>query len=161
RKFAPPETPAAPMAYPTQTRRPPGRLEDRAMKPVLLLAALVALTAGTARSETITIGDRTMDARGIRSVRMHFSVGRLIVQGTDTREVTLHAEAKCGGMTWHCEDRVRDITVSAERHGDVLELALENQPTEHGPKVTARIEVPREMALDLRVEVGQVEVHDV
>jgi hypothetical protein len=132
----------------------------------LALAALVS--AGAARAgddEWSDDGDvvvrEAWHRADFQKLAVKFPVGTLEVIGTTRDSIVLVLEPRCElGSDEDCEKAIRRIHVRERRRGKTLELAVVGTKWFDTSRVQieARLEVPRDLALQVGMKVGELEV---
>ena len=143
----------------------------------LLLAAAVAaamlLSSGAARAGEVVIqfDDDDDDAEIVVREAWHrgsferlavkFPVGTMEVVGTPGDSIVLVLEPHCEvGSNEECDEAIRRIHVREKACGKTLELTVVGKKWFDTTRVQieARLEVPRDLALELGMKVGELEV---
>ena len=134
-----------------------------------LIAAAQLAVAPSLGSALVFMDDYTaprnavVDAAGAKVVRVHALAGELKIRGRDgLTKVDVHGTARASN-----EDYLRDITLTAERHGDVVDVRVDiPERTFVGigrfyRALDLDIDVPAGVALEVEDSSGDLEIADV
>jgi hypothetical protein len=97
----------------------------------------------------------------VRRLQVRFPVGSLEVVGTDGDSVIVQLEPECHVGSWQdCEKVSRRIGVRSRARRGTLELSIVGKRWFDTSRVQirGRLEVPRSLALELEMKVGELEV---
>jgi hypothetical protein len=140
------------------------RMMMRAWKPAsLALLAFLALGAKPAdASETLRSLDATWQVRGARQVEVRFPVGELTLVGTDGDAIVAHLNVEgSDDPNKHAYDNADRVKLVLDRSGDHLKLHIDGwrMGMWNGHNVVeGRIEIPRALALEVDMRIGELEV---
>jgi hypothetical protein len=112
-------------------------------------------------SEPWPVVRQAWSAADVRRLEVRFPVGSLEVVGTDGDSVFVQLEPECHVGSWQdCEKVSRRIGVRSRARRGTLELSIVGKRWFDTSRVQirGRIEVPRSLALELDMKVGELEV---
>jgi hypothetical protein len=123
--------------------------------PLLLLFVAVPAAAGTVLTESkawpVTPGAR---------VRLEFPVGQLEVEASDSDKVRLDLIVECDrGSTADCARKAKRVTLDARERPGQLNLEVEAPKLPSDFQLRAVLQVPRDLAVEIEMGVGELEVH--
>lgn len=146
------------------------RRRRRPNPPLALPTALFLTCAGAllapaaARAET-TVRTLTQDlpAAGVHSVGFHGQVGEVRVIGTSGDTIEIEVELQCDeGDDRKCRNSAEKVDLEVRRSGDRLKIEVEDWPKIGGwLSILARIEVPKHLAVEIDIGVGEVSVEGI
>ncbi len=125
-----------------------------------LLAVLLLLPVSVAADTTIPIASKSLETGGAKKVFVDFPVGRLEVVATDGSEVTFEIELRCE-RSRDCEEFAEDVRAIDEIRGDELRLRFENSKWHKDTHLRGRVEIPRSMAVEISMNVGELEIEGI
>lgn len=132
------------------------------MKRTLLALLACALIVAPAQARVLQSQTKTYDAKGLQSVRVDFPVGELHVEGTDADQVTVKLYVHCDRHGAWCEDRAERVSLDVRPRGGRLDVDVDSHTLFHsdGFWIEGVVKVPRGLALDVNMKVGELEVRD-
>lgn len=126
------------------------------------IAVAVTLAALPAHADvTVRRIDQDLDTAGARSVGFHADVGELHVVATSGSSVRARIELLCERENdTRCRGAAQDVKLRIRHRGDRLQLAVDDWPKLPNKRITlrARIEVPRDLDLEIDMGVGEITV---
>ena len=122
----------------------------------LSLLAPLPVTADT----TEMIASKTFSPGTAKKLFVDFPVGRLEVLATDSKEVTFSVELRCE-RNRDCEDILDDVRAIHEVRDDEVRIKIEDSKWHKDHHLRGKIEVPRSMAVEVRMNVGELEIEGV
>jgi DUF4097 and DUF4098 domain-containing protein YvlB len=129
---------------------------------VMTISLATALVAATAGSRTISYSH---DVAGITAVVLKAGVGDVEIRATDTTDVRVEVEITAKGSSWFGRSSQKDIdalAIKAEIRSGTLYLSLTNASRDdHSFSEDWSIQLPRPLAVSVKVGVGEVRVLDV
>ena len=130
--------------------------------PALAMSLLLALAAPAAARSLGTLTG-AWDSTGTRSVRVGFPVGELHIVESDGPEIRAALTVRCPEGSRACEERSRRIKLITDREGATRWLRVEGHSRlrDHGLKMELRLEVPRGMAVNVEMGVGDCQISGV
>jgi hypothetical protein len=139
--------------------RPPTPTFARALAWAL---ALAALAPAAARADvTVRTLDQDLPAAGLESVAFRGQVGEVQVVGTSGESVKLEVALLCDReRDRDCREAAARVDLRVRRSGDRLQLAVEDWPKLRGGglSIRARLELPKHLAVEVDMGVGEVSV---
>jgi hypothetical protein len=132
-------------------------------RPVLTLvlaASLCAIAAPVHAKTILESTEKTYPGAALQALHVNFTVGKLRVEGTDAKDVTVRLLVHCKGGRSKCDELTRDVTLDAHTRGDRLDLDIEGHSLFDSDDywIEGVIELPRRMRLDIEMPVGEVEI---
>jgi len=130
------------------------------MKLALTLAVLAALAA-PARAVTLTTDPHTYMVPSDHRIRLEFPVGELKVVATDEPHVRFDIKVRCkSGSDEHCEEMANRLILDSDDTGGTLNLKLHKYPhwNNHGMEVMGQLSVPRALAVEIEMGVGELDI---
>jgi len=131
------------------------------MNLALTLAALAALAASPAHAVMLVTDPHTYDVTAKHRIRFEFPVGSLKVVSTDESRVRFDLKVRCcSGTDEHCEEMANRLILDSDDSGGVLHLTLRKYPqwNNHGMKLMGELSVPRGLAVDIEMGVGELDI---
>lgn len=132
------------------------------MKLALTLATLGALAVATqARAVLLETDAHTYPVTAKHRIRIEFPVGELKVVPSDESHVRFDIKVRCRGWSeTHCEELANRLILDSDDSGGTLHLRLHKFPgwNNHGMTVIGQLSVPRGLALDVEMGVGDLDV---
>jgi len=131
------------------------------MKLALTLAALAALTASAARAALLTTDPHTYTVTANHRIRLEFPVGELKVIPSDGSIVRFDLKVRCrGSSNERCEEMANRLVLDSDDSGGTLHLKLHKYPhwNNHGMTVIGELAVPRALAVDIEMGVGELDI---
>jgi hypothetical protein len=131
------------------------------MKFALPLAAIALLAAPPARAVMLTTDPHTYTVTAQHRIRLEFPVGQLKVVPGDGSTVRFDLKVRCRyGSEEHCEEVANRLILDSEDHDGTLHLKLHKLPqwNNHGMTVIGQLSVPRALAVDIEMGVGELDV---
>jgi hypothetical protein len=131
------------------------------MKVALTLAAVAVLAAPPARAVMLTTDTHAFQVSAKHRIRLEFPVGELKVVPTDGSTVRFDIKVRCrGGSTEYCEEMADRLILDSDDTGGTLSLKLHKFThwNNHGMTVIGQLEVPRALALDIEMGVGELDI---
>lgn len=137
------------------------------MKWLLMLALGLALVATPAAARTYKSEPRAYPTDGLSRVRIELSVGEMTIEGSDSDKVRLTLVLHCKRGGGWCEEKADEVEIDARRRGDELVIEIDDAwgagdwwGDRDGWHVEALLQVPADLALDVEMGVGELEVTD-
>jgi hypothetical protein len=131
------------------------------MRLALALAALCVLTAAPVRATVLETEPRTFPVAAHQRVRLEFPVGQLKVIPTDDARVRFDLRVRChGGDESRCEELADRLVLDSDDEGNTLHLKLHKYPQwhNHGMTVMGELRVPRSLAVQIEMGVGELDI---
>jgi hypothetical protein len=131
------------------------------MKLALTLAALAVLAAPPARAVLLTTDPHTYMVTPNHRVRLEFPVGELKVVPSDGPHVRFDIKVRCrSGSDEYCEDMANRLVLDSDDTGGTLHLKLHKFQhwNNHGMTVIGTLAVPRTLAVDIEMGVGELDI---
>ena len=130
------------------------------MKNLFLIAALVAGVAAPARAEELGSLEGRWPVQGIEEIRVQFPVGELTLEATDEPELYAELSVRCRRGGRGCVERSRRLKLVTLVSGRTRRITLEGMPKfgSHGLEVRLRIAVPKSLAVNAEMGVGDCRV---
>jgi len=131
------------------------------MKLALSLAALAALAVAPAHATLLTTDPHVYTVTPSHRIRLEFPVGELKVIPSDDAKVRFDIKVRCDGRwTDDCEERANRLILDSDDSGGTLSLKLHKYPQWHnaGMKVMGELRVPRALAVDIEMGVGELDI---
>jgi len=131
------------------------------MKLALTLAALAVLAAPPARGALLTTDPHTYPVTAKHRIRIEFPVGQLKVVPGDGSTVRFELQVRCKRESEErCEELANHLILDSDDTGGTLHLKLHKFPqwSNHGIEVIGRLTVPRALAVDIEMGVGELDV---
>jgi hypothetical protein len=132
-----------------------------AMKLAFTLAALAALAAMPARAALLTTDPHIYTVTSKHRIRIEFPVGQLKVIPGDGSTVRFDIKVRCKGESdERCEELANRLILDSDDTGGTLHLKLHKFPhwNNHGMDVIGQLTVPRALAVDIEMGVGELDV---
>jgi len=131
------------------------------MKPAPLLAALALVAAAPAHATLLATDPHTYTVSRHHRIRLEFPVGELRVLPADESRVRFDIKVRCRGRSEEsCEDLANRLVLDSDDTGGTLILKLHKYPRWHanGMTVIGELTVPRELALEIDMGVGELTI---
>jgi len=130
------------------------------MKLALTLAAVAALAAPPARAVLLTTEPHTYTVTPHHRIHLEFPVGELKVVPSDDAHVRFDIQVRCrSGSDEHCEEMANRLVLDSDDSGGTLHLKLHRFPNwTTRMDVIARLSVPRALAVDIEMGVGELDI---
>lgn len=126
------------------------------------LALVLSLVPAPARADvTVRTLDHEADAGGHQSVGFHGSVGEVTVVGVPGDTVRIEIEIRCDRKSDNaCARAAERVDLRMRARGDRLQFDVEGWPKLPNKRISfrARLEVPRRLAVEIDMGVGEVNV---
>jgi hypothetical protein len=128
------------------------------MRTVLLIAALAAGASVPARAEDLGTLEAKWPGGDVEELRVHFPVGELIFEASDTPEIHAQLSVRCRRGGNRCVERSRKLRLVTHVDGKTRYLELDGMPKfgSHGLEARLTIAVPRALAVDAEMGVGDL-----
>lgn len=134
------------------------------MKAPLAIAALMLVAAVPARAVLLETDPHVYPVSAKHRVRLEFPVGDLRVVPTDEDRVRFELRVRCNGRSEErCEELANRLVLDSHDEGGTLSLKLHKYPKWHsqGMTVIGELRVPRRLALDIEMGVGELDVNGI
>ena len=137
------------------------------MKLALTLATLAfvagpaAATDWSGRSVLLTTDPHVYQVTAKHRIRLEFPVGELRVIPTDAPHVSFDLKVRCRRTSdERCEEMANRLILDSDDSGGTLHLKLHKYPqwNNHGMTVIGTLAVPRALAVDIEMGVGELDV---
>jgi hypothetical protein len=137
------------------------------MKPAPLALALAILTAPMvigappARAVLLTTDPHVYMVSPNHRIRLEFPIGQLKVVPTDEPHVRFDIRVRCDGRSEEsCEELANRLILDSDDTGGTLHLKLHKFSNwhHHGMKVMGELLVPRALAVDIEMGVGELDI---
>lgn len=131
------------------------------MKLALTLAALAVLAAPAAHAALLTTDPHTYPVTAKHRIHLEFPVGQLKVVPGDASTVRFDLKVRCRGASdERCEEMANRLILDSDDTGGTLHLKLHKYPhwNNHGMTVIGQLSVPRALAVDIEMGVGELDV---
>ena len=130
------------------------------MKALILIAALAVVAPAAARAQNLGTLEGSWPAADLDAIRVHFPVGDLILESSDDAQIHAELSVRCRHGGRSCQDRARQLRIITQVTGKTRRIDLEGMPKfgSHGLETTLRIAVPKTLAVDADMGVGDCRV---
>ena len=130
------------------------------MKTLILIAALVAGASTAARAEELGTLVGRWPVGSIDEISVEFPVGELAIEASDDTEIHAELSVRCRHSHRSCVERSRRLRLVTQVAGRTRQIRLEGLPKfgSHGLEVTLRIAVPKTLAVNAEMGVGDCRV---
>jgi len=130
------------------------------MKTLFLIAALVATVPAAARAQNLGTLEGRWPSGDIDGIHVHFPVGDLTFEATDDSEIRAQLSVRCRHGGRSCAERSRQLKLVTQVTGRTRQINLEGMPKfgSHGLEATLVIAVPKSLAVDAEMGVGDCRV---
>jgi len=132
------------------------------MKFALVLAALAVLAPPPARAVMLMTEPHTYTVTATHRIRLEFPVGQLKVIPSDGSTVRFDLKVRCrGNSNESCEEMANHLILDSDDSGGTLHLKLHKYPqwNNHGMTVIGELAVPRALAVDIEMGVGELDIY--
>ena len=128
------------------------------MRTLVLIAALLAGASASARAQDLGTLEGKWPVGDIDEIRVHFPVGELVFEATDESEIRAELGVHCRHGGRSCVERSKHLRLITQVSGRTRQIRLEGLPKfgSHGLEVTLRISVPKAVAVDAEMGVGNL-----
>ena len=133
------------------------------MKFALLLAALALLPAVPAHATFLTTDPHTFTVSSRHRIRLEFPVGQLRILPSNDSRVRFDIKVRCRGRSEErCEELANRLVLDSDDTGGKLHLKLRRYPkwNTNGMTVIGELRVPRSLALEIQMGVGELDIED-
>jgi hypothetical protein len=133
-------------------------------KTALILAAAVLWVLPAGADEVVRSFRQQIPIANAHKIHLDFPVAELNVDSAPGDQVGLDVKITCREKTGRCADRAHELKLIYDNAGEVFKIEMKKFPKWHGSgqlKIVARITVPRDLALDAELGVGEMNVHGV
>lgn len=137
------------------------RPEVLALASTLTLGAILSFPVSARADVTVRTLNQDLVAGSVESVGFHGPVGELQVVGVDGGSVRAEVALRCDrDRDTRCREAAERVDLRVRRTGDRIELEVDDWPKlgGRGLSVRARLEVPRGLAVEIDMGVGEVSV---
>ena len=117
----------------------------------------LALPAAANADYKHVIATKTIDVGSAQGVSIDFPVGELRVVGVDGDNVEVRIELRCKHRH-NCDDAVDDSRVITDTRGEKIRIRVEGPKWHKDHHFKGYVEVPRSLALDVDMNVGELEI---
>lgn len=126
----------------------------------VLFVALALAVAAPAHAVVLQAGTKSYPVTAKHRVKLEFPVGELQVVANDDTNVRLSLQVKCRGGEERCEERASRLKLDSDDANGVLRLKVTGYPkfNSGGFTLQGTLQVPRALALDLEMGVGELTV---
>jgi hypothetical protein len=127
----------------------------------VLSGAMLCMAAAPARAVLLTTDPHTYPVTSKHRIRLEFPIGQLRVEPTDDSRVRFEIRVRCDGRDEdRCEELANQLTLDSDDTGGTLHLKLNKFPKwhNHGMKVMGTLSVPRSLAIDIEMGVGELDI---
>ena len=133
------------------------------MSTPVLIAALLLGTLSPARAEDLGTLEGGWPARDTDEIRVEFPVGTLIIESSDEPEIHAQLSVRCRRGGRRCFERSRHLRLVTQVAGHTRHLKLEGMPKfgGHGLEVTLRVAVPKTLAVEAEMGVGDCRIEGI
>lgn len=133
------------------------------MKKTALLLTAVLLSAVPASADSVVRSFRQqIPAAGSDKIHLDFPVGEVTVEGWDGAQVDIDVKVACNNeWSARCEERAKEVRLVYNTSGDQIDVNFKSWPKLTGSKglhVLAHIKVPRGLAVNVELGVGELNV---
>ena len=130
------------------------------MKTLILIAALMAGASTAARAEELGTLVGRWPVGSIDEISVEFPVGELAIEAGDESEVRAELSVRCRHGGKSCVERSKRLRLVTQVAGRTRQIRLEGLPKfgSHGLEVTLRIAVPKTLAVNAEMGVGDCRV---
>ena len=130
------------------------------MKTLFLIAALVAGASTAARAEELGTLVGRWPAGNAEEIRVEFPVGELAIEASDDTEIRAELSVRCRRGGKSCIERSKRLRLVTQVSGRTRQIRLDGLPKfgSHGLEVTLRIAVPKTLAVNAEMGVGDCRV---
>lgn len=125
----------------------------------LVVLGVIAV-APPARAVLLEADTKSYPVTANHRVRLEFPVGELRVVPNDDTHVRLSLRVKCRGGTERCEERASRLEIESSDKNGVLKIKVTGFPkfNNGGFNLIGELQVPRAIALDLEMGVGDLNI---
>lgn len=130
------------------------------MRTLFLIAALVAGGSVAARAGELGTLVGKWPVGNIDEIHVEFPVGELTLEATDETEIRAEMSVRCRHGGKSCVERSKHLRLVTQVAGRTRQIRLEGLPKfgSHGLEVTLRIAVPKALAVNAEMGVGDCRV---
>jgi hypothetical protein len=126
-----------------------------------MMAALALPTDHARAGSRLSVASKSIPTQNASRVDIDFSVGELDIVAIDGNQVHLEVEIRCKKGR-DCGDPPDDVTVITETQEDEIRIRVKDFDWDDKDyHLYARIEVPRSLAVDVRMNVGELDIDGV
>jgi len=136
--------------------------------PLLTVAAIIGpipcIGAVPAHAVLLTTDPHTYAVTSKHRIRLEFPIGQLKVVPTDDSRVRFDIHVRCDGHDEdRCEELANRLTLDSDDSGGTLHLKLNKFSSwhNHGIKVIGELSVPRALAVDIEMGVGELDIRGI
>jgi len=126
-----------------------------------ILSAPLLLAAPPARAVLLTTDPHVYMVTPNHRIRLEFPIGQLKVIPSDEPHVRFDLHVRCDGRSEEsCEELANRLILDSDDAGGTLHLKLHKLPNwhNHGMKVMGELSVPRSLAVDIEMGVGELDI---
>jgi hypothetical protein len=116
----------------------------------------VAALAGASRG----IATKSIPIQGAERVVIDFSVGELEIVAIDGQQIHLSIEARCK-KDRDCDELSEAVRVITQTRDDEVEIEVDDHNWHKDYHLRGRIEVPRSLAVEVRMKVGELDIEGI
>ncbi|HEY2955761.1 MAG TPA: hypothetical protein VGK89_10985 [Candidatus Eisenbacteria bacterium] len=133
------------------------------MKSILLTAALVLGALPPARAQDLGTLEGRWPAKDTDEIRLEFPVGTLEIESSDEPDIHAQLSVRCKHGGRSCYERSKQLRLVTHFAGGTRFLKLDGLPKfgSHGLEVTLRVAVPRTLAVEAEMGVGDCRVEGI
>ncbi len=133
------------------------------MKTPVLIAALLLGALSPARAEDLGTLEGRWPAQGTDEIRVEFPVGTLVIEASDEPDIRAQLGVRCRHGGHRCIERSKQLRLVTRLGAGTRFLKLEGMPKfgSHGLEVTLRVSVPKALAVEAEMGVGDCRIDGV
>ena len=133
------------------------------MKTPVLAVALMLGALVPSRGEYLGTLEGSWPIQDIEEIRVEFPVGNLVLESSDEPQIRAQLGVRCRHGGRACYERSKQLRLVTQVFGRTRHLKLEGMPKfgNHGLEVTLRIAVPKALAVDAEMGVGDCRVEGI
>jgi len=133
------------------------------MKTPFLVTALLLGAFSPARAEELGTLEGGWPAGDIDEIRVEFPVGSLFIESSDDPEIRAQLRVRCKHGGNRCRERSKELRLVTQVAGRTRHLKLEGMPKlgTRGLEVTLRVTVPKSLAVDAEMGVGECRIEGI
>jgi hypothetical protein len=122
--------------------------------------ALLLLPAAAPADVTRGVATKSIPVQSAERVVIDFSVGELEIVAIDGQEIHLTVEARCK-RNRNCDELSDEVRVITKTSADEVEIEVDGNDWHKDYHLRGRIEVPRSLAVEVSMKVGELEIEGV
>jgi hypothetical protein len=126
----------------------------------LIFAATLVWALPASADETVRSFAKRIPAEAGTTVSVEIPVGSVHIEGTDERQVDLDVRLTCDEGRDRCAEMAKKVRVVYDTKGDRIRIEIKDWPkmSTKGLEAHVRIGMPRDLALDAELGVGELKI---